>query len=371
MTFALGAGAIRIDVTVSRGQVCAVELTGSRPQGLSRMFVGRRPEDAPVLAGQIFSLCGFSQSIAARLAVLRAAGLAMDTDARRTAAAGLLAERAFETLRALILHWPSPRVTNLAATAGVHLREALAASQNIIAGARAGALPISDLALPAARLESAAAALGIPVMVGDIPATGTLCAAILDEIRFERIFRLRRPDSLNLHDDEEVLAHLVRETGYAALPYLAGRVAETGAYARLRASAAPDEPYLAARLLARIEDVRLCLNLLQGIASGEERDLAPLFSDGPSPGAGGYGAVECARGRLYHQAEIGDDGSISAYRILAPTEWNFHPAGPFVETLLSCRIGEGENGRKAVSQLAALFDPCVAFEINMCEAAHA
>ncbi|MCM2474432.1 hydrogenase assembly protein HupF [Rhizobium sp. CG5] len=370
MTFALGAGTIRIDVTVSRGQVCAAELSGSRPQGLARMFLGRRPEEAPVLAGQLFSLCGFAQSIAARLAVLRAADRAMGGDERLAAATGLLAERVFETLRALALHWPSHRVSDLAVASGVHLREALAASQSIIAGARAGTLPIHTLALPTARLEGAATSLGIPV-VGDIPATGTLCAAILDEIRFERIFRLRRPDSLNLHDDEEVLDHLVRESGYAALPYLAGRVAETGAYARLRASAATDEPYLAARLLARIKDVRLCLNLLQGIADGEERDLAPLFSDGPSPGAGGYGAVECARGRLYHQAEIGSDGSISAYRILAPTEWNFHPAGPFVETLLSCRIGDGEAGRKVVSQLAALFDPCVAFEITVREAAHA
>lgn len=370
MTFALGAGAIRIDVTVSRGQVCAVELTGSRPQGLSRMFVGLRPEDAPVLAGQLFSLCGFSQSIAARLAVLRAAGLGMDTDERRTAAAGLLAERAFETLRALVLHWPARRVSNLAATAGVHLREALATSQKIITGARAGGRSLADLTLPAARLERAATALGIPRR-GDAPATGTLCAAILDETRQERIFRRRRPDSLTARDDGEVLNHLVHETGYAALPYLAGRVVETGAYARLCASATPDEPYLAARLLARIEDVRLCLDLLRGIAMGEDPAPAPLMGDGAAPDAGGYGVVECARGRLYHQAEIGNDGLINAYRILAPTEWNFHPAGPFVETLLSCRIGEGENGRKAVSQLAALFDPCVAFEINMCEAAHA
>lgn len=370
MTFALGAGTIRINVTVSRGQVCAAELTGSRPQGLARMFLGRRPDEAPVLAGQLFSLCGFAQSIAARLAVLRAADRAMSADERLSAAAGLLAERAFETLRALVLHWPSHRVADLAVASGVHLRQALAASQNIITGARTGSLPINHLALPAARLESAAAALGVPT-VGHVPATETLCAAILDEARGERIFRLRRPDSLTVHDDEDVLSHLVHETGYTALPYLAGRVAETGAYARLRASATPDEPHLAARLLARIEDVRLCLNLLQGIADGKDRDLAPLFSDGPSPSAGGYGAVECARGRLYHQAEIGSDGSISAYRILAPTEWNFHPAGPFVETLLSCKIGDGEAGRKVVSQLAALFDPCVAFEINMREAAHA
>lgn len=370
MTFALGAGAIRIDVTVSRGQVCAVELTGSRPQGLSRMFVGRRPEDAPVLAGQLFSLCGFSQSISARLAVLRAAGLGMDADERRTVAAGLLAERAFETLRALVLHWPSTRTMDIAATSAGHLREALAASQKIIADARAGSRSLADLALAAARLEHAAGALGIPLQ-GSIPATGTLCAAILDETRQERIFRRRRPDSLTARDDREVLNHLVHEAGYAALPYLAGRVVETGAYARLCASATPDEPYLAARLLARIEDVRLCLDLLVGIAEGKDRDLSALMGDGASPNEGGYGVVECARGRLYHQAEIDGEGLIGAYRILAPTEWNFHPAGPFVETLLSCRIGEGDDARKVVSQLAALFDPCVAFEINMCEAAHA
>lgn len=370
MTFALGAGAIRIDVTVSRGQVCAVELTGSRPTGLARMFVGRRPEDAPVLAGQLFSLCGSSQSIAARLAVLRAAGLTMDTDERRRAAAGLLAERAFETLRALVLHWPSPRTMDIASTSAGHLREALVASQKIITGARAGGLAIDELILPAARLEHAAFALGIP-QEGDAPASGTLCAAILDETRQERVFPRRRPDALTSGDDGQVLAHLVGKADYAARPFLTGRVAETGGYARLRASAAPDQPHLAARMLARIEDVRLCLDLLISIAEGEDRDLSALMGDGTSPNDGGYGVVECARGRLYHQAEIDGEGLIGAYRILAPTEWNFHPAGPFVETLLSCRIGEGDDARKVVSQLAALFDPCVAFEINMCEAADA
>lgn len=370
MTFALGAGTIRIGVTVSRGQVCAVELTGSRPQGLARMFVGRRPEEAPVLAGQLFSLCGFAQSVAARLAVLRAADRAMEADEALLAAAGLLAERAFETLRALVLHWPSQHGANRAAASAVHLREALAASQEIIAKARSGLPAITQLAPAAARLDQAAAALGIPPE-GDAPRDGTACAAILAETRRERIFRLRRPDALTADDDQDVLAHLRQEPGYAALPYLAGRIAETGAYARLRAAVAADEPCLAARLLARVEDVRQCLDRLQRITAGAAAALAPLMSDGSCPDAGGYGAVEGARGRLYHQAEIGRDGLLSAYRILAPTEWNFHPAGPFVETLLSCRIGDGEAGRKAVSQLAALFDPCVAFEINMCEASHA
>ncbi|WP_244662145.1 hypothetical protein [Mesorhizobium huakuii] len=138
MTVLLGAGTIRIDVTVSRALACSVTVKANRPQGLTRMFVGRRPEEAPPLAGQVFSLCGFAQSVAARLAVLNAADMAMKEDERIGSGAGLLAERIFETLRALILHWPSPVPASLGATAGRHLREALAASQEIIAAPRPG-----------------------------------------------------------------------------------------------------------------------------------------------------------------------------------------------------------------------------------------
>lgn len=370
MTFALGAGTIRINVTMSRDQVCAVELKASRPQGLARMFVGRRPEEAPVLAGQLFSLCGFSQSVAARLAVLQAAGSEMGERERLFAASGLLAERVFETLRALVLHWPSHLTIERAATSGRPLRDALAASQEIIAVARAGSGSLETLAPPISRLRAAAFALGLP-REGSAPSPGSLCAAILDEARQDRIFRPRRPDALRASDDAEVLQHLHRLASYGALPFLTGRVAETGAYARLCGPATPEGPHMAARFLARLADVGLCLDLLEGLGKDMPCDPAALMTDGPSPGAGGYGVVECARGRLYHQAEIGEDGSISAYRTLAPTEWNFHPAGPFVETLLSCRIGSGETGRNVVSQLAALFDPCVAFDITMCEAAYA
>jgi coenzyme F420-reducing hydrogenase alpha subunit len=370
MSFALGAGAIRIDVTVSRAQVCAVEITATRPQGLARMFIGRRPEEAPILAGQLFSLCGFAQSLAARLAVLRAASDSMSNAERRLSAMGLLAERVFETLRSLVLHWPSPAIAGRAAASAPLLREALAASQEIIAKVRSNNSQAGTFASPAARLKDAALALGIAAD-NTQPAAGTLCAAMLAEARHDRIFRPRRPDALSSADDAAVIDHLRHSPGYAALPFLSGRVVETGAYARLCRSAEAGEPFMAARLLARIADVRSCLDSLQRLTSGAEHDAVSLMTDGPVAGAGGYGAVECARGRLFHQAEIGEDGQISAYRILAPTEWNFHPAGPFVETLLSCRIGTGEAARNVVSRLAALYDPCVAFEIDVCEVVHA
>ncbi|MFW8589107.1 nickel-dependent hydrogenase large subunit [Rhizobium beringeri] len=120
-----------------------------------------------------------------------------------------------------------------------------------------------------------------------------------------------------------------------------------------------------------IGDVRISLTQLTALARTGDFDCASLACSGPTPGAGGYGAVECARGRLYHQIEIGGDGRLAAYRILAPTEWNFHPAGPFVETLLSSPVGADEAAVRSISRLAVLFDPCVAFEINVREAADA
>ena len=62
---------------------------------------------------------------------------------------------------------------------------------------------------------------------------------------------------------------------------------------------------------------------------------------------------------------------VRTYGIVAPTEWNFHGSGPFVARLLGARIGRGETARLAVARLAALFDPCVAYDILIREAAHA
>ncbi|WP_416068660.1 nickel-dependent hydrogenase large subunit (plasmid) [Rhizobium sp. YTUHZ045] len=370
MTFLLGAGTIRIQVAVSRCLACSVAVAASRPQGLTCMFLGRIADEAPLLAGQVFSLCGFAQSVAARLATLNATDRAMSDDERIGAGLGLLAERIFETLRALILQWPVPLPVTLAASAGRHLRDALAASQAIIARVKAGKVDRAHLELPVERLTAAAAALGV-TREADAPMKGTACAAMLEDVEHDHIFAGHSPDPLTSRDDADVVVRLCTEPGYASLPHLRGRVVETGAYVRLAPASSQEGPHLAQRLRARIADVRASLDQLGSILGDGALDWASLAGGGPTPGAGGYGAVECARGRLYHQAEIGADGRLSAYRILAPTEWNFHPAGPFVETLLSSPIGTGDTAIRSVSLLAVLFDPCVAFDVDIREAADA
>jgi len=57
--------------------------------------------------------------------------------------------------------------------------------------------------------------------------------------------------------------------------------------------------------------------------------MEPLSLAGSLPlseGAG-LGWVQTARGLLLHRVACTADGLIGSYRVLAPTEWNFHPGG--------------------------------------------
>ena len=78
----------------------------------------------------------------------------------------------------------------------------------------------------------------------------------------------------------------------------------------------------------------------------------------------GLAQIEAARGRLIHRVEI-NQGLVSNYQILAPTEWNFHPRGLITQSLASLK----SNDKKELSQLAHLMinaiDPCVGYELRI------
>lgn len=370
MNAPLAAGSVAISVSLARDAVCAVEVKSARPPALARLFEGRAPSEAPRLAGQIFSLCGFAQATASRLALAQASGEDMSHEARTFAAAGLLAERIFETLRSLVMQWPGKLPAAAQAAAGAHLREALKASRTVISIAESGWDSPRMLTDARDALRQAASALGVPA-TGAEPAKGSLLEAIALDLARDDVFPRRAVGTLEAEDDADVVGLLVKTETYAQRPSLPGRVVETGAYSRYRDALAYDPAKaLLARFKARLSDMSVSLLDLDAMTEGRAVALEALMRDGIASGHG-YGAVECARGRLYHAASLDAEGRIAQYRILAPTEWNFHPAGPFVETLLSSRIGAGDMARLRIAKLAALFDPCVAFDITLKEIAHA
>ena len=76
----------------------------------------------------------------------------------------------------------------------------------------------------------------------------------------------------------------------------------------------------------------------------------------------GAGVVETARGPLAYLVDVAD-GHVRMLRSVAPTEWNFHPDGPFRAALDAAPIVP--NPTLAARLLAASFDPCVPFSIEL------
>jgi Ni,Fe-hydrogenase I large subunit len=158
---------------------------------------------------------------------------------------------------------------------------------------------------------------------------------------------------------------------FASAPTWAGTPVETGALARMR-----DHPAVmdcerklgrtaATRLVARMLEIALSLKELAG-------EVAPDVVYPPVQGIGlgagsGLGAVETARGLLLHRVSVRDECVVD-YQIVAPTEWNFHPAGVLVQGL----SGIEANDRAALLRRARLdvhtLDPCVACRVEVADA---
>ena len=113
-------------------------------------------------------------------------------------------------------------------------------------------------------------------------------------------------------------------------------------------------------MIARLHEIaQLAVNLMPlktrevESASGETRNV-------------GVGQVAAARGQLVHRVELGKDNRVTDYRILAPTEWNFHPAG-VVSRVLSALRGSAEQIEQQARLLITAIDPCVGYELRLLE----
>lgn len=76
---------------------------------------------------------------------------------------------------------------------------------------------------------------------------------------------------------------------------------------------------------------------------------------------------EMARGLLLHRVRLGHGGDaalVADYRVLAPTEWNFHPQGTVAAMLARMPRAPDAGQARRIGVLAAAFDPCVTYQIE-------
>ncbi len=102
------------------------------------------------------------------------------------------------------------------------------------------------------------------------------------------------------------------------------------------------------------------------------RDVLAILDGGLEPGVEaarvapgtGIAQVEAARGRLVHRAIV-EDEVVASYRIVAPTEWNFHPGGVVSRVLGSLAGDDREGARNQADLFVTLMDPCVAHSVEV------
>lgn len=157
---------------------------------------------------------------------------------------------------------------------------------------------------------------------------------------------------------------MAEEPGFCAQPDWNGAPAETGPWTRT-VDLLPLPLHNAwMRLIARLVDV------LRLAAPGGIDWLA----EGALPLGRGEAIAwtEMARGLLVHWVRLEDSPQgprVADCRVLAPTEWNFHPQGVLAQALAALR---GDEAADQAARAAVAFDPCVEFVVErLPEPAHA
>ena len=160
-----------------------------------------------------------------------------------------------------------------------------------------------------------------------------------------------------------VLPALSDGDSFARAPAWRGAPVETGPLARrarhplVSAYTRQHGNTVAARFVAQLVD------LAEWLAA---TDVETVHQHEVSPGVG-LGLAETARGLLIHQAEV-CDGRVQRFRIVAPTEWNFHADGALSQGLVGRLAADGAHARRDAVLLAQALDPCVAFSVEVSDA---
>ena len=427
----------QLDIRLRPDAAPAVRIASSRPLTAAGVFVGKPVATVAGQLPLLFSVCGTAQAVACARACEAALELAPAPSAREARTLLLRAETAKEHLWRLLLDWPKALARLDAAPGAVHpaaqsaqreaaMAAAMRAFLNLRAVLGAGGDPFLPGAgsirpaadgVDAARAVLAATAteqvfgadagqwLATTPTAADLhhwaADTATPAAALVRAVTGAGLADFGRCDVETLPAAAEAsgllqqLAPVLADAeadAFIATPHLDGQARETTPFARelargglVAALAAVHGngllPRLAALLVELARDTARLGARVQD-ATDEPGDAAIAVAVGSAADLGpcvGLGAAPAARGLLVHRVAVTpaatpDSAQVRDYRILAPTEWNFHPEGVVARGLAD--IGAAGAGQRAATSasghleaLARLHvtavDPCVDYRLSV------
>jgi Ni,Fe-hydrogenase I large subunit len=358
-------GNLRVTVEWDGHRVRGVRVASTRAD-VAQVLVGGRPaDDARALLPRIFSICARAQAAGVAAALDAARGTQSPTARYREM--DVLAEVALEYLWRLQIDLPGLLGLPQRPDALVRLKREFGRDGSATDWPRfIGALQTA--------IEEACA--GEPFDHADPPAFADWEAA--SDAPAARVLRALR--AVPLADGEtpflpcmsDALLHaigdaLAGDSDYSRHPRYEGAPAECGARARL-----VEHPFWEAlptatsrayqRVLARWIELAEIPPQLSRLLEGETpRPCVLGVTLGPGHGIAG---VETARGLLVHAVELADE-RVTRYRIVAPTEWNFHPRGALRADLVDVHAREPREVEQRAGLAVQSLDPCVRYTLEV------
>ncbi len=381
------AGRVTLTLTLRQGTVTGVEVTSTRNPFAARVLQGKRVDVALQTVPLMFSLCGNAQAACAVSAVEAAMDVTVPapTHALREALVGLesLGIHAWQ----VALDWPA--LLGFPAQPAL-LKDVNNAQRSLVTaccggrvawtvGGPAAAERLPDGATVTSHLERFVTVFGLPPPE-DVRALEAWTHNPQPGPHAVRAVLQRGEAALGTSGHPMLPAltagvldqALSSEDSFEAAPIWNGAPAETGPLARqykhpLVAALAQEHGVgLLVRLVSRLLDAHATLQRVTGLLRGLER-VAPTVAAPRHAHGHGVATVETARGTLAHAVTLEED-TISRWRVVAPTEWNFHPRGPIQHILRGLCADDGNALKDRARLLVLALDPCVEFVVEVARA---
>lgn len=307
------AGSGKLLVDVRHDGRCIVELTPqlTRPsEQVGGLLKNREADQAVMLLGMLFSICTSAHQAAAERALADARGVSLDSDNSARLEQQVVVERIRESAMRLLMDWHYPCDNDEVLTACVRCCHLLNRS------------------------------------------LGSAECDVAEQV--DALARWWRATRCGSTDHQIWIAGRCERFGGIVLNQTEGRVPLEGG---LNAA-----DLLASRLNALVDQIDRGIALLTGDSTVDSIGApAGVRANGRS-----VGWALTSRGWLMHEVSL-DGNRVSDWRILAPTDRNFHTRGKLWQLLRGVAV-EPEEVEALVRTLTLAIDPCVAFEVNIRDA---
>jgi len=356
-------GELTVRLDVHGGNIQSVQIASSRTPLPPQLTLGRPADQVAHTLPLLFSICARAQGAAAASALDAARGYTAEATKLHQRSTEVQREAVIELVSRLLIDWPramgtAPEVAAVARARQAAPEQAMDVCRDITRERIYALDPAQWMADPTLqaldRWSFAAATLPAQLLgrlLRETPGLGRSDIRAMPEASNEAFCAM--------------LPSFDADPGFSRAPNWHGLPVETGALARrarhplVAAMVARDGNSVAARFVAQLVDLAVLL--------GRDDDGQAVRQHTAAPGVG-IGLAETARGLLLHQAQVDNDGRVDRYRVIAPTEWNFHPAGALTRGLVGRRVTAVDAARRDATLLAQALDPCVAFTVEVADA---